>query len=169
MAERLGTISRPFIWVAQISIFAVSGIIAFLLRFDPNFPPNELSRLVYALTVSIAAKTVVFRIARLDRGWWRFMSLNDLPRLAMGNLVGSLLGAIAILWFVPDGLPNAVYILDLLVCFMLTVGVRLAARAIFEASRFKAPDEKERTLIYLVRGEAGISLLAETRNNSSLP
>src|SRR5207302_10447972 len=99
--ECLGTISRPVIWAVQIGLFAVSGISAFLLRFDLGFPPKEVAHLVYALPVWIVVKIIVFRIARLDHGWWRFVSLDDLPRLAAGNLLGSSLGTFVILWTAP--------------------------------------------------------------------
>jgi len=168
IVERLGTISRPVIWAVQTVIFAVSGITAFLLRFDLSFPPKEVAHLVYALPVWIVVKIIVFRIARLDRGWWRFVSLDDLPRLAIGNLLGSSLGTFVILWIAPRGFPRSIYVLDLLVCSLLTVGVRLAARIFVEVSNFDAPDEKKRTLIYGT-GEAGVSMLAEIRHNSSLP
>ena len=166
--ERWATISRPIVWAFQIGIFAVSGIIAFLLRFDLSFPPIEVTHLVYALSVWIAVKTIVFRIAQLDQGWWRFVSLADLPRLAIGNLVGSFVGTVTILWLAPRGFPRSVYVLDLLVCSLLTVGVRLAVRILFEVSKFHASADKKRTLIYGT-GEAGMSLLAEIRHNSSLP
>lgn len=170
IVERLGAISRPVIWAVQTVIFAVSGITAFLLRFDLSFPPKEVAHLVYALPVWIVVKIIVFRIARMDRGWWRFVTLDDLPRLTIGNLLGSLLATIGILWFAPRGFPRSVYVLDLLVCAMLTIGVRLAARILFELSRFHASDEKKRTLIFIYgAGEAGVSLLAEIRHNSSLP
>ena len=168
IVERLGTISRPVIWTVQTGIFAVSVITAFLLRFDLSLPPRETAHLVYALSVWVVVKIIVFRIARLDRGWWRFVSLADLPRLAMGNLLGSFVGTLAILWLAPPGFPRSIYVLDLLVCSLLTIGVRLAARILFEASKFQASVEKKRTLIYGA-GEAGMSLLAEIRNNSSLP
>ena len=167
IVEALGTKSRPFIWAVQIGIFVVSGITAFLLRFDLSFPPEQVAHLVYALLVWTVVKTIVFRIARLDRGWWRFVSLNDLPRLAMANLLGSLVGTLGILWLAPRGFPRSVYVLDLLVCSMLTIGVRLTARILFEASRFQAPDEQKRTFIYGT-GEAGVSLLTEIRHNPSL-
>ena len=166
--ERLGMIIRPVIWAVQTGIFAVSGITAFLLRFDLSFPPRETAHLVYALPVWIVAKIIVFRIARLDRGWWRFVSLDDLPRLAMGNLLGSFIGTLGILWLAPRGFPRSIYVLDLLVCLLLTTGVRLAARSVVQASKFHTPDEKKRTLVYGA-GEAGVSLLAEIRHNPSLP
>jgi FlaA1/EpsC-like NDP-sugar epimerase len=168
IVEKLGTMSRPLIWVVQTGIFAVSVITAFLLRFDLSLPARQTPHLVYALSVWVVVKIIVFRIARLDRGWWRFVSLDDLPRLAMGNLLGSLLGTIGILWLAPRGFPRSVYVLDLLVCSMLTIGVRLAARILFEESRLHAPDEKKRTLIYGA-GRAGVSLLAEIRHNTGLP
>ncbi len=160
--------SRPLIWVVQTSIFAGSVIIAFLLRFDLSLPPREMTHLVYALSIWVGVKIIVFRIARLDRGWWRFLSLADLPRLAMGNLLGSFLGTLAIVWLAPRGFPRSIYVLDLLVCWLLTAGVRLAARIVVEASNFHVPDEKKRTLIYGT-GKAGVTLLAEIRHNSSLP
>jgi FlaA1/EpsC-like NDP-sugar epimerase len=166
--ERWATISRPIVWAFQTGIFAVSGIIAFLLRFDLSFPSIELVHLVYALSIWIAVKTMVFWIARLDRGWWRFVSLADLPRLAVGNLLGSFVGTVVVLWLAPRGFPRSVYVLDLLVCTLLTVGVRLAARILFEASKFHASADNKRTLIYGT-GKAGVSLLEEIRHNSSLP
>ena len=138
IAERLGTIRRPVIWAVQIGIFAVSGITAFLLRFDLSFPQREMAHLVYAVPIWIVAKIIVFRIARLDRGSWRLVSLDDLPRLAMGNLLGSFCRDPWILWLAPRGFPSSIYILDLLVCFLLTVGVRLAARIFLEASKARA-------------------------------
>jgi len=160
--------SRPLIWVVHTCIFAVSVITAFLLRFDLSLPSREMVHLVYALSVWVVAKIIVFRIARLDRGWWRFVSLDDLPRLAMGNLNGSIVGTLAILWLAPRGFPRSVYVLDLLVCSLLTVGVRLAARIFFEASKFHESADKKRTLIYGAGG-AGVSLLVEIRNNAGLP
>jgi FlaA1/EpsC-like NDP-sugar epimerase len=164
----LGTVSRPLIWAVQTGIFAVSAISAFLLRFDLSLPPKEAAHLVYALSIWIVVKIIVFRIAHLDRGWWRFVSLDDLPRLAMANLVGSFVGTLTILWLAPRGFPRSVYVLDLLVCSLLTVGARLAARLLFETWTFHTSANKKRTLIYGT-GEAGVSLLAEIRHNASLP
>jgi len=168
IVERLGTTSRPVFWAVQTVIFAISGITAFLLRFDLNLPPGEKAHLVYALSVWIVVKIIVFRIARLDRGWWRFVSLDDLPRLATGNLLGSFVGTLTILWLAPRGFPRSIYVLDLLVCSLLTTGGRLAARIFVEGSKFHASDGKKRTLIYGT-GEAGVALLAEIRHNPSLP
>jgi FlaA1/EpsC-like NDP-sugar epimerase len=168
IVKRLGPMSHPVIWAVQTGIFAVSGIIAFVLRFDLRLPRDESAHLLYALPIWVMAKIIVFRVARLDRGWWRFMSLNDIPRLAVGNLLGSCVATLAILWIAPGGFPRSVYVLDLLVCSLLTVGVRLAVRIFVEWSKSSALSEKKRTFLYGA-GAAGISLLVEIRHNPSLP
>lgn len=168
IVERLGTKSQPLIWVVQIGIFAISGITAFFLRFDLSIPPREMAHLAYALSIWLVVKIIVFRIARLDHGWWRLISLDDLPRLAIANLFSSFVGTLAILRLAPRGFPRSIYVLDLLVCSMLTIGVRVAVRILFEASRFHGRDEKKRTLIYGAGG-AGVSLLVEIRHNAGLP
>jgi FlaA1/EpsC-like NDP-sugar epimerase len=169
LVERVETIGgQPLIWAVQISIFAISVITSFLLRFDLELPPKETAHLVYGLSIWVVVKIIVFRIARLDRGRWRFLSFNDLPRLAIGNLLGSLVGTRTILWLAPIGFPRSVFILDLLICSLLTVGVRLAAKIFFEAPKFHASADKKRTLVYGA-GAAGVSLLAEIRHNAGLP
>ena len=167
MVDRLWRTARPAIWAVQAGIFAVSGISAFLLRFDLTLPPIEMAHLAYALPIWIVVKSIVFRMARLDRGWWQFVSLQDVPRLAIGNLLGSFLGGLAIVLIVPRGFPRSIYTLDLLVCLLLTAGVRLAARIIVEGSKFHASIDKKRTLIYGA-GEAGLTLLREIHQNPSV-
>lgn len=168
IVEKVESMGRPLIWAVQIGVFAVSVITAFLLRFDLSLPPREMAQLVYALCVWVVVKILVFWIARLDRGGWRFLSLNDLPRLVIGNLLGSFVGIFTILWFAPGSFPRSIFLLDLLVCSLLTVGVRLAARIFFEASKFQASADKKRTLVYGA-GAAGVSLLVEIRHNAGLP
>lgn len=159
---------RPVIWTVHLVIFAASGVASFLLRFDLIVPPTEMLHLAFALPVWILVKSFVFQMAKLDSGWWRLASMHDLPRLAIGNLLGSSLGALAIVSIAPRGFPKTVYVLDLLICSLLTASVRLATRMIVEASGSRASTSKKRALIYGA-GEAGISLLTETRRNPSVP
>jgi FlaA1/EpsC-like NDP-sugar epimerase len=159
--------SRLLIFVVQTGIFAASVAIAFFLRFDLSFPVTETAHLVSALLICIVLKNIVFHVAKLDRGWWGLVSLSDLPRLAVGNLLGSLVATLAIVRLASRGFPRSIYVLDLLVCLLLTVIVRLAARIFFEYSS-PATAGTKRTLLYGA-GVAGISLLAEIRRNSGLP
>jgi FlaA1/EpsC-like NDP-sugar epimerase len=154
--------------VTQTGVFAISVVIAFLLRFDLSLPSKETSHLLYGLSIWVVTKTIVFRLARLDRGWWRFTSLHDLARLAIGNLIGSSVGTFVIFSFGLGGFPRSIFILDLLICLFLTAGMRVAAKVFVEWSKFHTSADAKRALIYGA-GDAGIALLAEIRRNAELP
>src|ERR1035441_6834617 len=93
--------NRLAVWTVQIGTFALAGVLAFLLRFDFGLPPAYLRHLAYALPIWIVVKSVVFRVARLDRGWWRYVSTADLLRIVFGNVAGSAVGCLAILAIAP--------------------------------------------------------------------
>jgi len=91
--ERLKTMHRPIVIATQAWIFACSGVAAFLLRFDFSLPVAHLRHLAYALPIWILVKIAVFHVAKLDRGWWRYVSVSDLIRVAFGNVAASALVA----------------------------------------------------------------------------
>jgi FlaA1/EpsC-like NDP-sugar epimerase len=167
IAQRVGSMSRVVIVAVQTGIFAVSVVLSFLLRFDLSFPLAETAHLVSALVVCVIVKNIAFHMANLDRGGWGMVSLSDVPRLAAANLLGSFFSTLGILEIAPRGFPRSIYVLDLLVCLLLTVIVRLAARILIESPNHASAGTK-RTLIYGA-GAAGISLLAESRRNAELP
>jgi FlaA1/EpsC-like NDP-sugar epimerase len=162
-------VRRILIWATLAVTFAASAVAAFFLRFDFSVPSFYLRYLPYALAIWLPSKFVVFYGAKLDRGFWRYISAIDLIRISIANVIASLIGFLFIRWLTPPGFPRSLYILDLMVCFIGTCGLRLLARA---TSRFssqmrgsKAP--LKRILIYGA-GDAGNTLLREIRNNARL-
>lgn len=153
-------------WI-HVILFASSAIIAFLLRFEFTIPQQEVRHLETAILVWAAVKTGVFVLVGLDRGWWRFVSVRDLSRLAGGNLLGSIVAGPLIYWS-SSSFPRSIYAIDLLVCILCTSGVRLFARLVSEfAAANNGPEGQKRCLIYGA-GDAGVALLRELRQNSSL-
>jgi FlaA1/EpsC-like NDP-sugar epimerase len=153
--------------LVQLAIFLFSGIAAFLLRFDFTIPKEYHAHLWAGLCIWAVAKVFVFQLFRLDRGWWRYVSVPDLLRVAYANLAGSALGGAGILLFAPPGFPRSIYFVDFLVCSITTAGVRLAVRIVSEFSRIVPRSEEKRTLIYGA-GDAGTSLLREIRQNPAM-
>ena len=151
----------------QLAIFAAAGILAFLLRFDFTVPWQYRPHLLAAFCVFVPAKVLAFHLFKLDRGWWRYVSIRDLTRLAAASFTGSVLGCLGLLVFAPKGFPRSVYVLDFLLCFGMTAGVRLAARMAFEFSRLPSPGTKKRTLVYGA-GDAGVGLLREIYQNPAI-
>ena len=152
---------------AQFTIFIISAVGAFLLRFEFVIPPQFLRHLYFAVATWVVVKSLVFHLYSLDRGWWRFVSTSDLLRVVAGNLIGSSIGGLVIFSFGPPGFPRSLYVLDFLLCFMATAGIRFAVRLVAEATAHSNPGGARRTLIY-GGGAAGVMLLREARSNPSL-
>ena len=164
----IGISRRVLIWATQLAVFAISGLLAFLLRFDFSLPSESLRFLTFAVEIWIVVKTIVFRVTKLDRGLWEYVHIADMVRLAAGNVVASALSWGLIVMLGPKGFPRSIFALDLLICFMGTASVRLAVRllrGILLNGRSDSP--RKRTLIYGA-GYAGIMLLEEIRNNPRL-
>jgi FlaA1/EpsC-like NDP-sugar epimerase len=153
--------------LVQLTIFLVAGLSAFLLRFDFNIPGPYRRSLYVALVFWVVTKASVFQQLDLNRGWWRYTSVPDLIRLATANSLSSSLACAGILLFGPPGFPRSLYVLDFLLCAMMTAGVRVAVRVALEASRHVPGAAHRRTLIYGA-GSAGVALLREIRQNQAL-
>lgn len=162
-------VRRILIWATQTAIFAAAAVAAFLLRFDFSVPAFYLRYLPYALAVWLPLKFVVFYAAKLDRGFWRYVSAIDLIRISVANLIASIIGYFLILWLAPPGFPRSLYVLDLMVCFIGTCGLRLLARVTSRLSSQtrNGKTSMKRTLIYGA-GDAGVTLQREIRNNPRL-
>lgn len=159
---------RPLMWAAHVAICALSGVVAFLLRFDFHLSPYNLGLLLSALPLWIAAKSAAFRWLDLDRGWWRHTSVAEVLRCGLANLAGSVAGAALILLFAPANFPRSIYLLDLLVCMHASFAIRLCVRVAGEAveAHSDAP-AAGRVLIYGA-GSAGAMLVRELKRNSEL-
>jgi len=102
--------TRFYCWIvrgAQLGIFLLAGLSAFLLRFDFTIPVVERRQLIVGLCAWVLAKIIAFYMLGLDRGWWRYASVPDLLRLAAGNALGSALAGLCLLLFAPAGFPRS--------------------------------------------------------------
>src|SRR5690348_3404719 len=111
----LSFIKSPHGWkrLIHLAVFVSSGFAAFLLRFEFSIPREHIRHLAVGILVWAVTKLVVFHLLRLDRGWWRFVSVIDVARIGCANLIGSVLSVPAVLVVAPPGFPRSIYILDL--------------------------------------------------------
>jgi FlaA1/EpsC-like NDP-sugar epimerase len=158
---------RALIWIAQIAIFAASGVTALLVRFEFSLADIQLIRAEMALPVWIAGKAIAFRAFQLDRGWWSHSSVPDMVRLGVGNLAGSVISAAVIMYLSAGTFPRSVLVLDLLICAHLTAGARLIARVLRDRTAREPAHNRKRVVIYGA-GDAGVMLLRELRSNPRL-
>ena len=158
---------RALIWIAQIAIFAGSGVAAFLVRFEFSLADIQLAEVEIALPVWILVKAIVFRALKLDRGWWSQSSVPDMVRLGIGNLAGSVISAVAVMLISAGTFPRSVLVLDLLICVHLTAGARLTVRVLRHHTTREPAHKGKRVVIYGA-GDAGVMLLRELRGNQRL-
>jgi FlaA1/EpsC-like NDP-sugar epimerase len=170
LTETMKAWRKPIIWTTQFGIFVFSVFAAFLLRFDFSVPREQYGHLGTALVVLVIIKVIVFRLAKLDRGLWRYISVIDVVRVGVGNLIASLIACAVILAISSPGFPRSLYAIDFLLCLLATVGLRFTVRLIQEAtSRTLLRDANVRNALIYGAGESGTALLREIRNNAKLP
>jgi FlaA1/EpsC-like NDP-sugar epimerase len=159
---------RLIMQVVQAVVIAVSAILAFLLRFDFSLPTAYLRDFEIALLAWVIVKILIFRAAKLDRGLWEYVSVVDVIRVAAANVAASAASAIVLFWLAPSGFPRSIYFLDLMICFLGTVGLRLTVRIGIEMVLNGQNDPiQKKTLIYGA-GDAGTTLLKEIRINPKM-
>ena len=156
------------VWSVQVGVFVLSGVIAFLLRFDLSLPPAYLHYLVYALPVWMVVKSVMFQASNLNRRGLRYVAIADVYRIVIANCAGSLLSWAIIVGIAPAGFPRSIFLSDLILSLLGTAGLRVVVRMVAEAIHGgQGNGQEKRTLIYGA-GDAGITLLREIRNNPKL-
>lgn len=166
--KEMERVPRLVVWLVQLSIFVFSGLAAFLLRFEFTVPAAYIQYLVWGLPMWLIIKAIVFRAGGLDRGWWRFVSVQDVLSIGVGNVLGSVVSTIAILIFVPRGFPRSLYILDFLLCFLLTCSVRIFTRILQDSLQNGRRALGEKAVLIYGAGTAGVTLLREVRSNTAL-
>jgi FlaA1/EpsC-like NDP-sugar epimerase len=154
------------LWLVHVCVFAVSGVVAFLLRFDFQVKPPEGAHLLYGLAIWIPAKSLSFHVFHVNRTWWRYASLPDLVRIAIALFCSALVSTPIIIW-ITTGFPRSIFILDLLICLVLTSAVCAVARLQGERKMKTKPGKRVRALIYGA-GVAGTTLARELRMNVQL-
>ncbi len=157
-----------FVCAAQGCIFALSGFIAFLLRFDMSLPSTFFIYFACALPIWIAVKGVIFQASNLNRWGLRYVSIADVYRIVLANCAGSLLSWVIISYIAPAGFPRSICLIDLILSLLGTAGLRVAVRMVAETIHGRQGNSQEKKTLIYGAGDAGITLLREIRNNPKL-
>jgi len=152
---------------AHLVAVILSVTAAFLLRFDFSIPQGAGSILGEAIWVALLVKLPVFDVAGFHRGLRQFASVPDLCRVLVGNLAASLLFVIASFAWVGPAMPRSVWVIDGLVCFVVTALLRFYVRIRNEARPRERSGHKSRGVLIYGAGAAGTELLREIRSTRS--
>ncbi len=160
--------NRFFLSILLGMLAAGSVSLAFLLRFEYTIPASQWPYLWKGVALATVVRVLVFRIAGIDRGGWRYSSLPDVYKLFAANAAGSLLWTACAMAVLGRGFPRSVYGIEFFLCFVATTGSRFLVRSYYEShNRLRRKQNRKRVLVYGA-GAAGCTLLREVRGNPSL-
>src|SRR5437016_12327084 len=99
---------RALIGFCHLAIVAVSLVAAFMLRFDFFVPTADLPLLQRGLWIAVLLKLLVFYLARLHKGSWRFVGMKDLLHIFLANVVASVCFTTAALFLIGSRFPRSI-------------------------------------------------------------
>ena len=155
----------------KVIVIAAALLLAFLLRFDFNFPRVPWSTFLHLLPGLLLIKLAIFWWQGTFRGWWRYVSIGDVVDLARANFFGSIGFILYVVFFHRlDGVPRSVLILDGMACFCFMAGTRFLTRAAREnyLPFFGRPIAHGVRTLIVGAGSAGQMIAREIRQNSDL-
>ena len=169
------------ILVTDAGLVCVSYVLAYLIRFENDIPPDQVEMLVQTLPWIVPLKILLFAWLGLYRGMWRYTSISDLINIIKATVISA--GAIALALLLIrhfEGFSRSVLVMDALLTLTLIGGVRLLIRVhiqkAFPASFFNPayfpffnPDrEKRKRLLIVGAGDAAEKMLREILDNPRL-
>lgn len=153
----------------HVAIVAGSLITSFLLRFDFSVPDQQLPLLYQGLMLALPVKLLIFHLARLHRGWWQYVGISDIFRVLKANVAASALFMLAARFItIGPSFSRSVYIIDFLLCFLMTAGLRFAVRVYNELLAVEMPTSKSKGVLIYGAGQAGTTLVREMRTTPGL-
>jgi nucleoside-diphosphate-sugar epimerase len=160
--------------ILEGAIVGVSFYLAFLIRYEGLIPPYREYQFWTLLIPVIAGQLLTNFLFGLNRGQWRHISFRDV--LPIGR---SYLAFAAFLLLVRFGLPGrmdivripaSVITIELLLCLLGAMGIRLLRRYVYELKLRKtisAKTERPRRLLLVGAGMMGVRAAKEMASDST--
>ncbi|OPX18757.1 MAG: hypothetical protein BZ151_12940 [Desulfobacca sp. 4484_104] len=165
---------KLFFFIGDLISFSLALMLAYVIRFDLNFPPYYQSQFLFILPIFLAVKFTCFSLFKLYGITWRFVSLNEIWNIVKASLL-SLATCGSILYFSRhqsffSGFSRSVLLIDFLLTMILTILIRGSKRIYLEKiARTTNLNAKE--CVILGAGRAGEQiardLLQQYRSNST--
>src|SRR5688572_6746973 len=148
MKQHLLKVRGFLIAMAHLAIITTSLVVAFWIRFDFMMVVSQSPILLSSLLIVAPIKMATFLLGGVHRGWWRFAGLSDLVRLFFVNVTASAIAALIVYQKFGPEFARSIYVIDFLLCFLMTAGARFCVRLYNETLRLDLADIQKGMLIY---------------------
>lgn len=157
---------RVNIILFHLGLIVSAYFVAFFLRFDFIFPREYfISVIPKTLPLLILIKLLFFYFFGLYSGLWRYVSIGDLWKIFLANILASTTFFVAVVFYHGLlGFPRSVVIIDFILCFGFVSGVRFFTRLLREKFQI-SPTVKKKNVLIIGAGQAGIAVSRECQNN----
>lgn len=132
MSKLLHNKNFYIIFCIDAALMVISLYLAYAIRFEFQIPVIELKGMLRILPIIFVIKLSSFFFFRMYQGVWRYTSLPDLLNITKAVVVstaGIIIAVLVIYRFV--GYPRSVFIIDCVLTFLFTSGVRVGIRLYF--------------------------------------
>jgi FlaA1/EpsC-like NDP-sugar epimerase len=152
--------------VLQVSLVLGANVIAFVLRFEADIPPNYSARMLQGLPLVAVLYFLGLWVFGIQRGLWRYVGLHDLGRILWACLTSTVSLFIATHWILGwEDYPRSVIISTGLLSIVLLGGIRLAVRWFREWLQIVGPISTR--VLIVGAGNAGELLSRDLQSNPS--
>lgn len=119
---------RGIIIFIHAGAIILSNYLAFLLRFDGKIPQAMVMLVMIRLPIILFFRLTALQFFGLNRGLWRYTSIQDMIALGWAILASSIAswGTIRLLQI--QGYPRSIFLIDALLTFLLLASFRIAKR-----------------------------------------
>ncbi|MFV0679499.1 polysaccharide biosynthesis protein [Ottowia sp.] len=125
-------------WLVDGPLIVLAWWAAFWLRFNFELPSEELRRALLTTPLALGGMALGLLLLRVPRQSWRYVSLADLRRLAVGVALGTLLTTALVMGLRVDSFPRSVFLLAGLLALMLLAAARAAWRTLTEQASHRS-------------------------------
>ena len=159
---------RIGIFIFQLFLTVLVYLASFSIRFEFKIPNDDFETFLKTLPILLIARMVAYSYYKIDSGWWRFVSMQDLMNISKSVFWGSTIFVVTMAFINRlQGFPRSVILIEALLNLMATGGIRFFIRFFRERNGRKA-SKIVKDAIIVGAGKAGVLILNEIRTNTNL-
>lgn len=149
---------RSLILIIDVLIVFASILLAYLLRFNFNIPPNELHHLPEAIAIISGIRFISFLVSKIFAGIIRYTEVQDIIRVIIVITIGTfIIGLSTILFYFKSDyyiIPRAVIIIESITTSLGLIFFRLAVKVTY--NELKNNGETSENIVFFGAGESAI-------------
>lgn len=170
---RLAAARVALLAILHALIFSFCYPLAWLVRFDFRIPAAYIDVVTASLPWVVGIELAVGVLFGFYRGWWRYVGIHDVLRLAAGCT--TMFGTLVALWYSERwthfsgllGVSRAVLLINFAFSLLAIFGTRVLVRLMKDIFRFESSGEVSNVLI-IGAGDAGEALAREIQNRPGI-